>query len=232
MRLLSKYDIDVYRNSRSYTYAFLGTFLVATLLVVSCSTAKSIDSGGQLHLPALQSYTLYVASDVDADGQIAVAEAVRQWEEFTDVQITVVQGSLGCFDAGCFEVKEVSFADFNAILAYFGGSGDGHYIGYTVPYFVFISTSTMASYDEEQDTVEHEFGHMIGLEHPCTAPCSNYALMNPSYKAGADHVACADVAAYYAERPAVDAGDAPMACTDVAGALDESSDGGPEGDGL
>ena len=208
----------------------LSTLLVATL-VVSCTTVDSIDTGDAgPHLPALQSYTIFVASDVDADGQIAVAEAVKQWVRYTDVQITVIQGSLGCFESGCFEVKEVSFTDFNAIVAYFGGTQDGHYIGYTVPYFVFISTSTMASYDEEQDTVLHEFGHMIGLEHPCTSPCSDYALMNPTYGAGADHVSCSDVAAYYEERPTVDAGDVPMACTDAPGPLDEAADGGPGGD--
>lgn len=202
---------------------------VALFALVSCTTIDTIDSGGQLHLPALQSYTLYVSSDVDADGQVAVAEAVRQWTMYTDVQITVVQGSLGCFDPGCFELEEVSFADFNAILATVVGNSDGHYVGETIPYFVFLSTSTMASYDEEQDTVIHELGHMLGLEHPCTAPCSTFAVMNPTYLAGSGHVACNDVAQYQADRPSDDAG-APMACTDVPGAFDESADGGPLGD--
>jgi len=206
--------------------------LAATLFscVAACTTIDTIDSGDAgLHLPALQSYTLYVSSSIDADGQIAVAEAVKQWTSYTDVQIAVVQGSLGCFDEGCFEIQEVSFTDFNAILAYFGGSQDGHYIGLTVEYFVFISTSTMASYDEEQDTVIHETGHMIGLLHPCTAPCKTYAVMNPTYRNGEDHVGCLDVSQYQADRPWDDGG-APMVCTDVPGALDESVDGGPGGD--
>jgi len=202
--------------------AFLFLLTAALVCVVACTTVDEIDSGDAgLHLPALQSYTFYVSTDVDADGEAAVAEALRQWTEFTDVQITVLHGDLGCVDPGCFAVHEVSFADFDTLV-------DGDYIGYTVPYFVFIS-NTLTSYDEMQDTMIHEWGHALGLLHPCTAPCTTYAVMNPTYRNGEDHVGCLDVSQYQADRPWDDGG-APMACTDVPGALDESADGGPVGD--
>jgi len=193
--------------------------LLALPCVAACTTVDEIDSGDAgLHFPALQSYVFYVSSDVDVDGQFAIAEAVRQWTEYTDVQITVQQGDLGCVDVGCFSIHEVSFAGFDSLV-------DGDYIGYTVPYFIFLSNA-LATYDALQETTIHEMGHALGLLHPCVDPCSDYAVMNPRYKAGADHVACEDIAAFYAERPDVDAS-APMVCTDIPGALDESSDGGP-----
>jgi hypothetical protein len=207
-------------------------FLIPLLLASStaCTTVDTIDSGDAgLHLPALQSYTLYVSTDVDTDGHSALSEAVHQWTEYTDVQITLLPGTLGCIDPGCFEIKQVSLDQFNAVLSAFSTSGDSHYIGYTVPWYVFISTS-ITTYDELQDTVIHELGHMLGLEHPCAAPCGTYAVMNPDYLSGADRVVCADVSQYYSIRPTVDAGDVPVTCTDEAGPADESPDGGPAGD--
>ncbi len=198
----------------------------ATLLVLALTTAlacsstpavSTVDTGGALHLPALPSYTFYVDQDVDVDGRLAIAEAQRQWTEFTNVQITVIDGPLNCFDPGCFSILEVNFAAFNNLI-------DGSYIGYTVPYVVFLSTGE--TYDELQDTAIHEMGHALGLLHPCTLPCSTYAVMNPSYRGGEDHVGCLDVDQYYEERPA-DAGMPPMACVDTPGPLDEAADGGP-----
>lgn len=108
---------------------------VATLLVLALMTAfacsstpaaSTVDTAGVLHLPALPSYTFYIDQDVDADGRLAIAEAQRQWTEFTNVQITVLDGPLNCFDPGCFSILEVNFAAFNNLV-------DGSYIGYTFP---------------------------------------------------------------------------------------------------
>jgi hypothetical protein len=200
---------------------FFGIAITAAL-IVSCSTVTEIDSGDAgPHLPAVQSYTFYVEPEVDTNGQIAIAEAARQWTEFTDVNIVVLHGDLGCFDVGCFAIHQVSFVDFDALV-------DGNYIGYTIPYFVYLSTQ-ITTYDELQDTAIHEMGHALGLLHPCTSPCDDYAVMNPDYGVE-DHVGCSDVAQYYEIRPEVDASDIPIECTDVSGALDESSDGGPGDD--
>jgi hypothetical protein len=197
--------------------------LLLTFLVLACSTVDEVDSGGSLHLPALQSYTVYVDPSVSPLGQTAIVEAVRQWEEFTDVTIDVRQGPHVCiFEPSCFAVYEINFADFNTIV-------DGSYIGYTIPSFVFLSTA-ISSYDEEQDTVIHEFGHMLGLLHPCTAPCFEDAIMNPTYRNGADEVTCLDVEQFNAIRPEIDAGVPAMACTDASGPRDEAADGGPGGD--
>lgn len=190
---------------------------VALLLTLSCSTGSKIDSGGTLHLPALQSYTFYVDPDVDADGQLAVAEAAKQWTEYTSVQITVLPGPELCFEPGCFAIYEVPFTAFDTLT-------DGTYIGETIPFFIFVAQGL--DYDALQDTMIHEMGHALGGYHPCTSPCDDYAVMNPTYLSGADHVACADVDQYDSERPQSDAG-APLECTDVPGPLDESADGGP-----
>lgn len=196
--------------------------VVAFLAVASCSTVSEIDSGDAgLHLPAEQYYLLYVDPSVDADGQRAIAEGVRQWTEFTDVVIIVLPGPHVCWELDCYAVYEVSFAEVNSLV-------DGHYIGYTLPWFMFLSNA-FTSYDEAQDTAIHEEGHMVGLLHPCEIPCSTYAVMNPAYGAGEDHVGCLDVGAYFEERPWDDAGPR-TPCTDVPGPLDESADGGPGGD--
>ena len=200
-------------------------WLAATLLcVAACSaTAPEIESGDAgFHLPAEQVYLLYVSPSVDPNWQRAVAEGVRQWTEFTDVKIVMLPGPHVCWELNCFAIYEVSFTEVNSLI-------DGDYIGYTLPWFIFISNA-LPSYDALQDTVVHEDGHMLGLLHPCVKPCSIYAVMNPSYRGGASHVACLDVGQYYEERPWDDAGPPPMACTDDPGSLDESIDGGPVGD--
>jgi hypothetical protein len=197
--------------------------LVALLAVVACSTTvDTVYSDEELHLPALQHYTLHVDPSVSDLGVVAINEAVHQWSEFAGADIDVVPGAYVCFEIDCFTIYEVSFADFNSLV-------DGDYVGYTVPWFIFISSS-ITSYDEMQDTVIHEDGHMLGLQHPCVAPCYLNAVMNPTYRAGGDHVTCSDVAQYNAVRPEIEAGVPAMACTDAPGALDEAADGGPTGD--
>ena len=197
--------------------------LVAILAIVACTTTvDTVYSDGELHLPALQHYTLHIDPSVSDLGVIAVGEAARQWSEFAGADIDVVPGAYVCVEIDCFTVYQVSFADFNTLV-------DGDYIGYTVPWFIFISDG-ITSYDEMQDTVIHEDGHMLGLQHPCVAPCSLNAVMNPTYRAGADHVSCLDVSQYLAVRPEIEAGAPAMMCTDAPGPLDEATDGGPGGD--
>jgi hypothetical protein len=193
-----------------------------TFYATACSTTNTVYSDEELHLPALQHYTLHVDPSVSDLGMIAVTEAAHQWSEFTNADIDIVPGAYVCIEIDCFTIYQVSFADFNTLV-------DGDYVGYTVPWFIFISDS-IGSYDEMQDTIIHEDGHMLGLQHPCVSPCSLNAVMNPTYRAGADHVACLDVSQYNAVRPEIEAGTPAMVCTDAPGALDEAADGGPGGD--
>ena len=164
-------------------------FLTLVLtLVLACGP---VDTNGNLHLPAVDSYEFWIDDSVDSQNATAVAVGVQQWTTFTDVQIAVHYGHHVCLSEGCFGIEQVPERDLDAVVG-------EHYIGWTVPYLITLTPAP--TWDEAQDTAVHEEGHALGLWHPCEAPCSDYALMNPTYEDGADRIVCADVSMYYLAR--------------------------------
>ena len=199
---------------------FVGLLCAALCAFVGCSSPPplNIDTGGSLHLPAIQSYTFWVDPDVSPDGVLAVKEAVKQWTEFTDVQIQINYGFQFCvYEPGCFTVFEVPRSELDALTL------DSSYIGYT--FLGVIGIAQGMPWDELQDTMIHEFGHALGLEHH---PRPALAVMNPDYRGGGDRVECDDVDQFYLVRnlptPTL------PACSSDPGPLDEAADGGPAGD--
>ena len=191
--------------------------LVGLASVLSCSSnpISTVDSNGTLHLPAVGSYTMYLDGSVSPDMALAVNEAVRQWQEYTDVKIHIRGGDEVCVE-GCFTVFEVSRKTLDTVTL------DSHYIRYTT--LGVIGVAEGMQWDELQDTMIHEFGHALGLVHH---PLPAYAVMNPSYLGGADHVACDDVKQYYAVRnEVVPSNFSP--CSDTPGPQDETSSAFPQ----
>ena len=122
----------------------------------------------------------------------AVQAAVAEWTSYTDVKITLHSGAQVCLDLlECYSIHEVTQGPLDKWT-------DGNNVGYTVPGFIFLAAGKPAQ--EVNETAVHELGHALGLWHPCTSPCSNFAVMNPTYGAGAYHVVCADVAQFFAVR--------------------------------
>jgi len=191
----------------------LGLRLLFLLVLALALISGCGDNLSTTHLPAVDNYDFYLSSDLDSNARTAYFEAVRQWTMYTDVQITTHEGYELC-GIGCFDVFLLPRWEIDDLT-------DSTYIGVTVPGAITVATDM--DYDETQDTFIHEMGHALGLMHPCTSPCSDYAVMNPSYRGGADHVACADVDQFYSERGL----EVNRFCNDSPGALDETLDGGP-----
>jgi hypothetical protein len=148
-----------------------------------------------VHLPAVSAYDFHLDASVtsDANGVKGFNEAVKQWTTFTGIAITSDEAPKACMATpGCFNVYEVPQAELDT------ESGGSNFIGLTVPGA--ISVAAGLDYDALQDTMIHEMGHALGLMHPCAAPCSVQAVMNPTYGAGEDHVACLDVAQFFSVR--------------------------------
>lgn len=201
------------RHVRHSDYLFLCFLPLALLSITTCSSADKVDTSGVLHLPALDHYEIILSPDVDSMTALAEEEAVKQWSNYAGANITVRAGTWTPFCVPyCFALYEKDFSEFNDLI-------DGSYVGYTIPSFIFIARGL--GWDELQDTVIHEDGHMLGLEHRALPIMS---VMNPSY-GHFDHVMCDDAQVFMSERP--DAGLPPLPCTDAPGALDESADGGP-----
>lgn len=203
-------------------------YAVLALLTVAVAACGPIYTDGNAHLPAVNAYDFWVDPSVDAETSAAIDVAVQQWTAYTDVRITRHTGPHVCVEEGCFNIIETSQADLDAVVG-------ENYIGWTVPYL--ITLTTPKTWDEAQDTATHEMGHALGLWHPCTAPCSDYAVMNPTYGNGAHDVVCADVAMFYAERGR-DVPNTVTACTETpappatsaappAPSIAPSSDGSP-----
>jgi hypothetical protein len=195
--------------------------ILAALFLWRCSS-PNIDTGGSIHLPALRSYTFYIAKDVSNETGLAIDEAVKQWTTFTDVTIKVQsadqsEGALLCFvTPGCFTIYEIPQSELDTLTL------DSSYIGYT--FLGLMGIAQDMTWDQRQDTMIHEFGHALGLEHHALPAM---AVMNPDY-GYFDHIYCDDVAQYYAVRPQLEAGvGADASCSDVPGAFDEAPDGGP-----
>jgi len=169
----------------------LGTWLRALVCTVLVGCLASVDTNGNLHLPAVDSYDLWIESSVDPQNTAAVLAGAQQWTTYTDVKIALHYGTHVCIEDGCFIVIQVPQKTLDAVVG-------ENYIGWTVPYLITLTPAS--TWDEALDTATHEVGHALGLWHPCTSPCSDYALMNPTYGSGADHVSCADVETFFSER--------------------------------
>jgi hypothetical protein len=202
------------RAMRKLTAALL---VLAAVVLGGCSSQPiNVVTDGTIHLPALPSYTFYVDPDVGPDGELAVDEAVRQWTEFTNVQIQVTSGPdyVCVVEAGCFTVYEIPRSELDTLTL------DSSYIGYT--FLGVIAVANDMPWDELQDTMVHEFGHALGLVHH---PLPAFAVMNPDYRGAGDAVECDDVNQFYAVRN--EPTPATPLCFDGGGALDETADGGP-----
>lgn len=193
----------------------------ALVLAAACAAACASSPGTD--------YTFHLDSGafaLDSNAQAAMREAGKQWAEFTNVHVTVdASGSTICLTPGCFNVYEtsqhlidtVTFDDFIAYTVRPNQDGPG-----------LIAISRGMSYDETQWAAVHEMGHALGLVHPCISPCSDHAVMNPTYNRGADHVVCADVVQFYDVRGQLVPSES-YRCDNAAGPLDEV-DGGPAND--
>jgi hypothetical protein len=170
----------------------------------------------QAHLPSLSAYDLWLDPSLSSEQVEATRDAAAQWMTFTDVRIMVHVGGHVCFlERGCFAVVSESVGQLNSEFPT-APAGES-YIGYTDLGVIILSPP--GSWDVAQETAIHEMGHALGLWHPCTAPCSVFAVMNPTYGEGADHVTCSDVAMYYEERGARGAPAGVTPCTNVEGSL-------------
>jgi hypothetical protein len=144
------------------------------------------------HLPAVAAYDFWLDPSLSPQSVAAVQAAVAEWTSYTDVKITLHSGAQVCLDLlECYSIHEVTQGPLDKWT-------DGNNVGYTVPGFIFLAAGKPAQ--EVNETAVHELGHALGLWHPCTSPCSNFAVMNPTYGAGAYHVVCADVAQFFAVR--------------------------------
>lgn len=189
---------------------------ITLVLAASCALACGASLNGiqvAVALPALPAYDLWIDPAADAATRSAVAEAVSQWQTYTDVVIRVHEGAQSCATAGCFVVTENNLKGLDAIT-------DTTWGGWTSPGVIYIAPET--SYDIAQHSVTHEIGHALGLVHH--AP-PYIAVMAPTYGTAADHVACDDVRQFYSVRSGV-IPKTVKPCTDAPGAL--PWDGGAE----
>lgn len=198
-------------------------FAISIALATMNCSSPNVDTGGTIHLPALSHYTFYLAKDVSNETALAMDEAVKQWTAYTDVIIHVraidqSEGAFLCFfTPGCFTIYEIPQSELDTLTL------DSSYIGYT--FLGLMGIAQDMPWDERQDTVIHELGHALGLEHH-NSPA--FAVMASGYREGALHVTCDDVAQFYAVRPQLEAGiDAVAPCSDAPGPFDEAPDGGP-----